>query len=413
MKRTIFIVFAAALVLFPPVLPAGEGNYRDYIVGDRAAGMGGAALALATSTEACFYNPGGLARTENSTVSLSASIYGFSTYRSENGWATGHDIDVDSFLVIPTAFGSVWKLDENWVLALSAFVPDLARSNDLEAFPSSFDFYKYNKDDQSVWLGPSLGYRVDETCSLGVSVFGVYRTFSWFRDILRQARFTWTEDIKYNDLSLLAVFGAHYQLDPRWSFGFTIQPPSIHLTGSGEFLQKYDSGFGPLVHYVDDPEIRNTIPAQAAAGLAWSEPGKWALALDLIYHFSADYNRLKGEDQFGITWRYPIKYEPVFDFSLGGEYYITERYPVRAGFFTSLSAVPASDPETSWYPAHINKYGLTCSIGRETENTSFNVGVNYSWGSGNFTGWNEEGTLVKVNARESFLYVFAGTSYFF
>ncbi len=413
MIRMIVILTAAALVLFPRGLPAGEGNYRDYIVGDRAAGMGGAAIALAVSTESCFYNPGGLARTKNSTVSLSASIYGISTYRSENGWATGQDIDVASFLVIPTAFGSVWKLDESWVFALSAFVPDLARSNDLEAYPSSYDFYKYNKDDQSVWLGPSLAYRVNETCSLGISVFGVYRTFSWFRDVLRQARFSWSEDIKYNDLSLLAVFGAHYQLDPRWSFGFTIQPPSIHLSGSGEMLRQYDYGVGTLVNYVDDADTENTIPAQAAAGVAWSEPGKWALALDLIYHFSADYDRLKGEDQFGMTWHYQIEYEPVLDFSLGGEYYITERYPVRAGFFTSLSSAPASDPETSWYPAHINKYGLTCSIGRETENTSFNLGVNYSWGSGDFTGWDEEGTLVKVDARETFLYVFAGTAYFF
>jgi len=413
MRRSFYLLLPAFLLLVPFGLLAGEGNYRDFIVGDRAAGMGGAAIALATSTESCFYNPGGLARTRNNTVSLSASIYGLATYRSDSGWSPGQDIDVDSFLVIPTAFGSVWKLDERWVLAFSAFVPYLARSNDLEAYPSTYEYYKYNKDDQSVWLGPSIACNVDESLSLGVSVFGVYRTFSWFRDILRYAQHTWSEDIKYNDLSLLAVVGAHYRLDRNWSFGLTVQPPSVHLSGSGELLTKQSYEDFVLVNYVDDAETENTIPAQVAAGAAWSEPGKWSVALDLIYHFAEKYNRLKGKDQFGTTWTYRIKYEPVLDVSLGGEYYVAENYPLRAGFFTSLSAAPDANPETSYYPGHINKYGLTASIGRETENTSLNLGVNYSWGSGDFVGWGAEGTLVKVDARESFLYVFAGSSYFF
>ncbi len=392
---------------------AGEGNYRDYILGERAAGMGGAAIALASSVESCFYNPGGLALTPNSTVSLSASIYGFSRYQSKDGWAPGQDIDVDSFLVIPTTFGSVWKVDERWRLAFSAFVPYMARSNDLEAYTQSYDYYKYNKDDQSLWLGPSAAFQVDERFSVGMSILGVYRTFSWFRDTIRAAQYTWSEDIKYNDLSLLAILGARIQMDDYWSCGFTIQPPSLHITGSGEYLQKYSYGGMNLVNYVDDAETRNTVPGRVSGGVAWSKPGAWALALDLIYNFAADYNRIEGQDQFGITWRYGAKYEPVLDFSLGGEYYITERYPLRAGFFTSLSSAPDSDPTTSWYPAHINKYGLTMSVGRETENTTINLGLNYSWGSGDFIGWSQDGQLTKVDAQESFLYVFVGSSYFF
>jgi len=410
MKR---IVGGLLLLALTASAQAGEGNYRDYILGERAAGMGGAAVALASSVEACYFNPGGLALTPNSTVSLSASIYGFSRYESQDGWAPGQDIDVDSFLVVPTTFGSVWKLNEKWRLALSAFVPDMARSNDLEAYTDSYDYYKYNKDDQTLWLGPTAAVNFDKRFSLGLSVFGVYRTFSWFRDTIRSAQYGWSEDIKYHDLSLLAILGAHYQLDPNWTFGLTIQPPSLHVTGSGEYLLKYSYDGGYLVNFVDDADTENTVPAQVAAGIAYSEPGRVAFALDLIYHFSADYDRLKGEDQFGLTWNYPIKYKAVLDFSLGAEYYITERYPIRAGFFSSLSAAPDADPTTSSYPAHINKYGLTASIGRETENTTFNLGLNYSWGSGDFVGWNDEGQLTKVDADESFLYVFVGSSYFF
>lgn len=55
------------------------------------------------------------------------------------------------------------------------------------------------------------------------------------------------------------------------------------------------------------PRSKKHHPRPGGGRVAWSEPGEWALALDLICHFSADYNRLKGKDQFGITWRYPIK----------------------------------------------------------------------------------------------------------
>jgi len=392
---------------------AGEGNYRDYIVGERAAGMGGAALGLATSVESCFFNPGGLPYTDSSTVSLSASLYGFADYTVDDGWGPGKNIDVDSFLVVPTTFGSVWKLNRDWAFALSAFVPDMARSNDLEAYVNQYDYFKYNKDDQSLWLGPSAGVRIDDRFSVGISVFGVYRTYSWFRDIIRAATYTWSEDIKYNDLSILALLGARYQLSPNWILGVTFQAPSVHLTGSGEYLIKYSYGDGNLVNYVDDVDTENTIPAQIAAGIAYEERGRFALALDVIYHFSADFNRVEGEDQFGLTWAYPMKYDAVVDFSLGGEYYIKDRYPIRAGFFTSLSASPDADPQTSYYPAHINKYGLTLSIGRETQNTTMNIGLNYSWGSGEYIGWNDDWTLEKVDASESFLYLFLGSSYLF
>nr|HPJ71615.1 hypothetical protein [bacterium] len=231
---------------------AGEGNYRDYIVGERAAGMGGAALGLATSVESCFFNPGGLPYTDSSTVSLSASLYGFADYTVDDGWGPGKNIDVDSFLVVPTTFGSVWKLNRDWAFALSAFVPDMARSNDLEAYVNQYDYFKYNKDDQSLWLGPSAGVRIDDRFSVGISVFGVYRTYSWFRDIIRAATYTWSEDIKYNDLSILALLGARYQLSPNWILGVTFQAPSVHLTGSGEYLIKYSYGDGNLVNYVDD-----------------------------------------------------------------------------------------------------------------------------------------------------------------
>jgi long-subunit fatty acid transport protein len=433
MQGLICLALSTALILLPFGLFAGEGNYRDYLVGDRAAGMGGAALALASSVESCFYNPGGLARTESNTVSLSASLYGLSNYRVKDGWAPERDIDIDSFLVIPTAFGSVWKVSEDWRLAFSAFVPRMDRINDLDAYGEMHEtakqemYQNLNRDDQMVWLGPTVACRIGEAFSVGLSVFGVYRTYSnleqyiWNIDAGRPGYYmhsTLSSQVKYNDLSLLPVFGAQYHPDPHWSFGLTAQPPSLHLDGSGEWISAYNfmspgDDSEHSVQYMRNADTKNTIPAQIAAGAAWSEPGRYALAFDLIYHFYASGKRLSGKTEDGDTVYHPFKNKPVVDFSLGGEYYLAENYPLRAGFFSSFSSSPTpTGLETASYPAKIDKYGLTASIGRETENTSFNLGINYSWGSGKHIGF-APGDIVPTSARESFLYVFAGTSYFF
>jgi len=41
------------------------------------------------------------------------------------------------------------------------------------------------------------------------------------------------------------------------------------------------------------------------------------------------------------------------------------------------------------------------------------LGGNYSWGSGDYMGFASDWNLEKVSAKESLLYIFAGSSYFF
>src|SRR5215475_15687393 len=53
-----------------------ESNYRPYLVGGRAAGMGGAFTALADDGSGAYYNPGGLAFVHASSLSFSLNAYG-------------------------------------------------------------------------------------------------------------------------------------------------------------------------------------------------------------------------------------------------------------------------------------------------------------------------------------------------
>jgi hypothetical protein len=74
----------------------------------------------------------------------------------------------------------------------------------------------------------------------------------------------------------------------------------------------------------------------------------------------------------------------VLDVSLGGEYVVAERYPVRAGFYTAMSAVrvPDTPEETDFVSSDVDMYGITFSVGQRGENMSVNFGVDCAFGSG-------------------------------
>lgn len=422
MKYRFSFVFFLSLWIIPSSIFGGDGNYQNYIVGEQAAGMGGAVTALCRSVDACFYNPAGLADSPGSTISLSASLYGFYNFKVTDGWLPDEDVDINSFVTIPSTFGSIMKLDEDLSVALSAFVPDRSSSNDLETFSSPDHFFKYNKDDQSLWIGPSIGYRVTPDLSIGVSIFGVYRTFSYFRDWFLVAANTGlglSADYKYNDLSLLSVLGTRYNLSDTWAFALTVQTPTIHLSGDGEYLIKAITPEGIAGTYIEHGDTRNSLPTTIRAGLGCRVPQEYAFGLDLSYHFPTSFNRLAGDDQDGIRRYYRLRRLGTMNVHLGGEYYVRERYPVRLGFFTNLSSAPKVDIEDpNWeYPPHIDKYGITLSVGRETEHTTLNLGINYVWGEGDFYGYeltpDSKLETIKVKAEESYLYIFLASSYLF
>ena len=54
---------------------AGEANYQPYVVGERAAGMGGAVAATADGMDACFYNPAGLGHETRDSISVNGTLY--------------------------------------------------------------------------------------------------------------------------------------------------------------------------------------------------------------------------------------------------------------------------------------------------------------------------------------------------
>src|SRR5438093_1350102 len=82
---------------------ADESNFRPYIVGSRAAGMGGAFTALADDGGGPYYNPGGMAFARRSSLSLSASVYGLVSGSFADALGDGHEFSYQNLNTFPVS----------------------------------------------------------------------------------------------------------------------------------------------------------------------------------------------------------------------------------------------------------------------------------------------------------------------
>ena len=168
--------------------------------------------------------------------------------------------------------------------------------------------------------------------------------------------------------------------------------------------------------YYDDLEADNGLPAQLRAGIGWQRPGVGGFGIDATHHWSRNYEWMSGgsgDDALSIRQ----SRRSVTDLQVGGEYVIRQRYPLRAGAFTSFSSAPDLEPDGASTLSQIDLYGLTASIGSEGETVVMNFGVSYVWGEGDALGarLDDAGNLESIvsSTSESGLYVFASTAYRF
>lgn len=404
-------------------LQANEANYQHYILGDRAAGMGGAACAIANGVEAVYYNPAGLAGTPRDSLSLSANLYGFQKFTEENAFLPGEDFESDSFQSIPSSVGGTLRASPDWVLGFGVFVPFRNTIFDGATYPADRHYYSVAIDNQTMWAGPAVGWQATPRLSLGLSVFGAYQThsslmnFYWGDEAL-----AYTRDIAYSSLGLVGVLGVQYRLTDRLRLGATLTSPCQNLTGEGNVTENIVSGSAggesqSEVADYQELDAENGAPASFRVGLGWGSEREFLLSADVAYHLARTFDPLSGRSPEGEPVAVTQHHEEVLDFSLGAEYYFRRKFPVRAGFFTSHSSAPDPEVDQTDEPGQIDLYGVTATVGVETKNASSNIGLNYLWGEGRALGWGTDSHGEVVNtlsdSNETHLYLVFNTQYYF
>ncbi len=398
---------------------ATDGRYRDFVIGERAGGMGGAALAVASDVDAIFYNPAGLSHSQGDSISLSANLYGVQHYREKGALDWGADDTSDSFVTIPGAMGGVKRFSEDWVGGFGAFAPKQEKRHLITADNSRQNFSHGDYNDQTLWIGPAFAWApADSSLSLGAGLFAVYRDCSISQSAFRAKDYVMNAAMDIQALGLLASAGAQLDLGDGWSVGATVQSPNVRVWDDGTLsinASIHDGRFGiDDGFYSTDIRADNYIPWQFALGVGRTVPGVWGFALDATYHPSRTFDLTRWKID-GIPLSQSIHLHSVLDVSLGGEYVVAKRYPIRAGVYTGFSAIRVpNDPEnTDFITSDVDMYGITFSVGRRSDLMTVNFGIDYAFGNGHDLAYGNDGGQQRIDCDRHVLLATVSTTYYF
>ncbi|MGZ3771463.1 MAG: hypothetical protein ACXVCR_16915, partial [Bdellovibrio sp.] len=155
-------------------------NYNSVLLGDRAAGMGGAGTALPNDvSSAAYYNPALLSQTDGTAFSAAVGIYKKYdiNYGSEIDY-TKNPLKASSgfFRSLPASTGNVVRKN-GWSFGLSILVPEYETfKGDLQATNTNTSTLTYT--DESLWVGPTLSHEIDEKSAWGFTLYYTARNFS-------------------------------------------------------------------------------------------------------------------------------------------------------------------------------------------------------------------------------------------
>lgn len=404
LKLTLLLFFL--LLLTPFSSRADSSNYQNYVVGERAAGMGGAYTAFSESAEGSLYNPGGLVFSPDNRISLSANVIRYTTGTIENGLVISatntKDVKISDLKVTPASSVGMRKFNLKWdkknnpegikknVWALSFYKPDDTNYTGQEELDTGGieSLFNYRVDDSLLLSGLTYSRLINNRLGIGGTLFYGYRKTVLEQFIMANIDGTFGHRfslIDFNYGGLLGILGAKWNVSPRISLGLSVRTPAIRLHGKGTITTTLatlnDAGETSSTKTVlDDLTINMPLPVKITGGVGYRGNHRFSLALDGSLYLPNSYT--EAHDPQGRRGNSVVGQNLVVNVNAGGEYRLGADYPLRAGFFTNFSS--ADDVEVGGNTrSKVDYYGGTLSVAREKEKYATQLGMQLSYGAGN------------------------------
>lgn len=375
----------AALVAAPTALRAdSDTHYQDYLVGDRAAGMGGAFIALANEATGAYYNPAGIISEGSTMIQLSMSAYKLRHKEVLAAELCGTEIrdDDSGFFGFPGSLGFAQQFRTGSVyhaVGLTVVVPHWDRAGQVytdadKQIQCDGRTVKVGGSEMTVdrvfWGGLTYAIKPWRFLQLGATLGVTVRSYSYNalfalgttdKNALPVITFANYEASVY---SLLAQLGVIVEPLQGLRLGLSLTTPSARL-GSGGHLELIQAAgllqdtqnTGGLV--LDDLESHWKMPFALGLGAAYNHP-RFTVALDVTLHGSVARYAVM-EHQLLSAWGLSSQVihnqrEVVVNVNLGGELRLS-RLDLRAGLFTNLSSYPGDEQLEDF--DHVQKVGFS------------------------------------------------------
>jgi len=420
LRRIIKGIAIVAPLLASSFVKADEYHYRDLMVGERATGLGGAYVAISDDPSGIYHNPAGIMFSFENYFSLSANAYNVNSITYKNVFGT-QNYNRSSSGVVPNFFGFIQNYRSmKWGFAIVVPNSDsIDQDDEITNISASTGGAatldrKLFRQDTTTLFGPAIAFEAFKNFTVGLSVFVDYHVdkaidnqlITYNADASNKERF-YTHELSYNRtiLSLMPKLGFQYMPAPKWSLGLVISKP---VTMSGSYKEKtVENAFDTSTNlpadynYVLSHDLvkgkTNTSPKElenleVGFGVAYLPSKKFLLSSDFYYY---------GESKFS-DGKTAVS---TYNFSLGSEYYFTDGFAGRFGFFTNNANTPTIVTGMANQLDNVNFYGLSTGLSWINSGSSFTLGLTYSTGSGKAQAIGDSTVIQNAEAYNAMVYL--------
>jgi hypothetical protein len=356
-----------------------DTNYINDHIGGRATGMAGAYAAISDDPSGAWYNPAGIIFASDNQISLSVNnIKGRSIVYDKVVF--GEDYKQNIFSIYPSFFGVVQSIGGFKIAFTLMNINNDILDQDSHFVGQNFSFdFNYNITDSTIPMGISVAHFVTNNISAGVSVYGFWRHR---KEISNQTVVRFADDFYYlnNQYITEDIWGYIVKAGLQWmptnymSIGasYTYSGIASYNYKSQSFVRDFAAtnvwGTTSGVAITKGSYTDAKIPMILRAGAAYFPSKSFIVSADIIANIG-DLN-------------YRTVAENTINGAIGLEYFVTDSFPIRTGFFTNFSNTPKINPSSTDQDLHVDLYGVSLGIGWETKNSSISICGYYMFGDG-------------------------------
>jgi len=389
---------------------ADEFHYNNILIGDRAAGMGGAYTAVSDDPSGLYYNPAGIVLAPGGSFSASVNAFQYTkkTYKDVlggNGW------DRISSNLLPNYFGVIQPLGTGKI-GFSYAVPDSRLENQAQTFynipgidpvtkqPITITRYVINTNDNDYTynFGPSYAFKINDRLSVGGTAYIHYRDRQLISNqfvsvdnnlsVSGDERYQWQNVYdSVNEWGVKPILGLMWTPKDKVSLGLTVSKTTIIESSRRKQITLRDLDFGSNLpsYSVWESKDNREFPWVITLGGAYFPSESLLVSADISYYSAASYTlNFKTGLPDGSTAVAAIDtpQSETVNVSVGTEYYPRSTIALRGGLFTNMANTPKLDAAKTDQLEHIDMYGASLSISRFTRSSSLTLGGSYSFGTG-------------------------------
>ena len=353
---------------------ADEFHYNNFLIGDRAAGMGGAYTAVSDDPTGLYYNPAGIVYATGRNLSASVNAYYNSQKKYDNVLA-GNSWTRTSSSLLPNFFGITQPMGK-LQFGFSYAVPDSISEDQDQVFynisPTVTRYVlNFNNEDNTYQFGPSLAGEISKNLSVGATLYFHRRSSQLTLNQLinlSDGSFQWENQyVELSEQGLRPILGLMWSPAEKVTIGLALS--KVYVTSSDVRTQTTTKAASLVpTNTIDHTDVSSTqkrdYPVEVRAGIAYFASSSLLLTFDGMY-FSKVTDRVS-----------------VLNAAIGAEYYLDKNWAVRGGLFSDMANTPDLAAGKTNQLEKIDNYGISASISNFTRNTSITLGTSITSGSG-------------------------------